>query len=218
MSWVKWGLVALIAMASLALLVLLGVAWIEARQARQNQALMQAPCEQASTTSRAAVIYYSRSGNTALAARHVACLLGASLIALEAPEYSLGLLGLSHALRDAREQQAQITPVDIDLSGFDTLYLGSPVWLYSPAPPIWAFVANHRLDGKRVVLFNKYNSHFAPEYIAALLAKVLAQGAVGFEHRHVLRGRMTRQLTSEQMLQRIDQDWFSNTPPATSRH
>ncbi|MCG8291339.1 hypothetical protein [Pseudomonas entomophila] len=36
--------------------------------------------------------------------------------------------------------------------------------------------------------------------------RIMAQGASSFEHRSVLRGRMTWQLTREQMLQPIDQD------------
>ena len=36
--------------------------------------------------------------------------------------------------------------------------LGSPVWLFRPAPPLWAFVASHRFDGSQVLLFNTFNS------------------------------------------------------------
>ncbi|MCS6786857.1 MAG: hypothetical protein NZ524_07490 [Thiobacillaceae bacterium] len=37
----------------------------------------------------------------------------------------------------------------------------------------------------------------------------MSRGAKSFEHRHVLRGRMTRQLTPEQMLQASDDEWFA---------
>ncbi|MDZ3992288.1 flavodoxin family protein [Pseudomonas sp. Teo4] len=215
MSMARWALIALVAVVLVPLLVLVSVSWIEQRQARRNQVEALDSCAPASRT---AVIYYSRSGNTAVAARHVACRLGAKLIALEAPEYALGVRGLARALQDARSESARIAPVSVDLSAYDTVYLGSPVWLYSPAPPIWAFVAGQRLDGKRVVLFNTYNSHFAPEYIAAFRERVMAQGASSFEHRAVLRGRMTRQLTREQMLQHIDQDWLPASTPSTPIH
>lgn len=205
MSMGKWAVLVVFAIMLVPLLVPISVIWIEKRQAHDNQVELPYACTPASRT---AVIYFSRSGNTALAARHVACRLGATLTALEAPDYALGLHGLGRALLDARGESARISHPAIDLDAFDTVYLGSPVWLYSPAPPIWAFVAGQRLDGKRVVLFNTYNSHFAPEYIAAFRDRVMAQGASSFEHRSVLRGRMTRQITREQMLQRIDQDWF----------
>lgn len=82
---------------------------------------------------RVAVVYFSRSGNTGLAARHIANKLGADLFELKATDYALGLKGWASAMQDARETEADITPRTIDLSGYDTVYLGSPIWLYAPA-------------------------------------------------------------------------------------
>lgn len=166
------------------------------------------------SASRTAVVYFSRSGNTALAARHVAMRFDAQLFPLEAPAYQLGPGGLTNALKDANalkekpEALPEIVPRTIDLTPFDTIWLGSPVWLYSPAPPIWAFVENNRFDGKHVVLFNTFNSNFGDDHIARLKAKVMARGAKSFEHRHVLRGRMTQQQSPDEMLQAIDDLWF----------
>lgn len=192
---------------------LYAVTWIESQQARrlESKAPHTATTENASRT---AVVYFSRSGNTALAARHVAKRLGAQLFPLEAPDYQLGLGGLVHAVKDANTRRENpdllpnITPRTIDLTPFDTVWLGSPVWLYSPSPPIWAFVEHNRFDGQRVVLFNTYNSHIGDDYIEKLKTKVMERGARSFEHRHVLRGRMTQQLTPEQMLQGIDESWL----------
>ncbi len=213
----KWFGILLSTMLMAAVLVLLAVTWIEARQARQlDGKLPYTP--PAFGYSRAAVVYFSRSGNTALAARHVAMRLGAQLYPLQAPAYELGVGGLANALKDADalkdKPQAlpEITPRTVDLTPFDTVWLGSPVWLYSPAPPIWVFVEHNRFDGKRVVLFNTYNSQFGDDHIARLRAKVMDRGATSFEHRHVLRGRMTQQLTPDEMLKAIDDEWFS-TPP-----
>lgn len=58
------------------------------------------------------------------------------------------------------------------------------------------------------MLFNTFNSHIGDEYIAAFKAKVMAHGAKSFEHRHVLRGRMTQQITPDEMLKTIDRAWF----------
>lgn len=212
----KWLAVLFGALLAVAVLVLLAVTWIESRQSRQLAG--KQPYAPPATASRAAVVYFSRSGNTALAARHVARRLDAQLFALEAPDYQLGVGGLAHALKDANalkeklEALPDIRPRTIDLAPFETVWLGSPVWLYSPAPPIWAFVEHNRFDGQHVVLFNTFNSRFGDEHIAAIRAKVMARGAKSFEHRHVLRGRMTQQLTPEQMLQAIDAEWFGSTP------
>lgn len=208
MSWV---FIPLGALAATVVVVLLAVSFIERRQANELAGL-EAESQQVANP-RTAVVYFSRSGNTALAARHLANRLGARLFALDAPAYRLGPGGLVKALGDANalkstpEALPDIVPRTLDLSPFDTLWLGSPVWLYSPAPPIWAFVEHNRFDGKDVVLFNTYNSHFGEEHIEALKAKVMARGAKSFAHRHVLRGRMTRQLTPDQMVAAID-DWL----------
>jgi hypothetical protein len=198
-----------------AVLVLLAVTWIERRQAHRLKDLhLRAPT--ATRESGTAVVYFSRSGNTALAARHVAARLDAPLFELHAPAYRLGLRGLSRALRDANELKSHpealpdITSRPVDLRPFTTVWLGSPVWLYSPAPPVWAFVEHSRFDGQRVVLFNTFNSHIGDDHIAALRAKVMARGARSFEHLHVLRGRMTRQLTPDDMLEAIDARWFGS--------
>lgn len=195
------------------LLYLLAVTLIESYQARQIKDKSPYTVD-ASHRSDTAVIYFSRSGNTALAARHVAKRLDANIIALKAPDYELGLSGLTHAVKDANTRRTQpeklptIIPSKVDLSTYDTVWLGSPVWLYSPAPPIWSFIENNRFDGQHVVLFNTFNSHIGDEYIAAFKAKVMAHGAKSFEHRHLLRGRMTQQITPDEMLKTIDQEWF----------
>lgn len=107
---------------------------------------------------------------------------------------------------DARGSEADISPPIIDLSGYHTVYLGSPIWLYA-APPIRAFVEQNRFDGKRVVLFNSYNSEFKREFIEDFRATVLSKGATSFEHRVVRRGRMTQQTAPGTVLHEIDDAW-----------
>lgn len=120
--------------------ILGSVAWIERRQARQNDGEDRDEPLHEEFHSKAIVIYFSRSGNTALVARHMARRLGAPLVGIRASDYRLGFFGLIRALRDARGSKSLITPETLDLRSFDTVYLGSPVWLYSPAPPIWTFI------------------------------------------------------------------------------
>lgn len=218
MALAHWLLVLAVVAVLVMLGFLVGVTTIEIRQAR-NVAGMEpyvAPTQPA--PSHIAVVYFSRSGNTALAARHVARRLDASLYPLEVPEYALGASGLARSALDAKARRddpsklPDISPRTVDLKPFSTVWLGSPVWFYSPAPPIWAFVEHNRFDGQHVVLFNTFNSNFGDDQIAAFRAKVLAHGARSFEHRHVLRGRMTQQLSPEEMLKAIDAQWFDAEP------
>lgn len=184
------------------------VTWIESRQAQQLHDLHPYPQSTSNGDSRVAVIYFSRSGNTALAARHVARKLDAQLYQIAASDYRLGLIGWVRAMWDARGNAATITPRTMNLDGFDTVYLGSPIWLYSPAPPIWEFISNNRFDGKQVVLFNTLNSEFNPDQIEAFGARLRDRGAKSFEHRFIRRGRMTQQIEPDEMLRLIDAQWF----------
>lgn len=214
MTLAQWLLV-LVAVAGLVMLgFLIGVTTIEGQQARQVAGMEPYATPTQPAPSRVAVVYFSRSGNTALAARHVARRLDASLYSLEVPEYSLGVSGLARsalgakARRDDPAKLPDISPRTVDLKPFDTVWLGAPMWFYSPAPPIWAFVEHNRFDGQHVVLFTTFNSNFGKDQIAAFKAKVLLRGARSFEHRHALRGRMTQQLPPEEMLKAIDLEWF----------
>ncbi|QNN46006.1 hypothetical protein H9L17_12535 [Thermomonas brevis] len=222
----KWIAVAAGVLLLAAGMVPLAIIWIESRQARQAGGMEPHVASAQPARRGAVVVYFSRSGNTALAARHIANRLDADLHALEVPEYALGLRGLAHSALDAdarRNDPARlrgIRPRTLDLRPFDTVWLGSPVWFYSPAPPIWAFVEHNRFDGQRVVLFNTYNSNIGDDQIAAFKARVMARGAASFEHRALLRGRMTRQIGPDEMLRRIDADWLAGDAvraPLTAR-
>ncbi|MCA9472365.1 MAG: hypothetical protein MRJ96_14000 [Nitrospirales bacterium] len=191
-----------------AALVPVTITWIERRQASDLQKLVPYGSPGDGQKSRIAVVYFSRSGNTALAARHVARRLDAQLFEIQASAYRLGLQGWARAMQDARKHEADISPRTIDLGEFETVYLGAPIWLYSPAPPIWDFTEHNRFDGKHVVLFNTFNSQFKPEYIEAFKAQVMERGAQSFEHRFVRRGRMTQQISPDEMIGAIDSEWF----------
>lgn len=204
----KWAALLLLLATGLTGLVLLVVSRIELYQAQQARQWQQTRPVAAATTSTQAVVYFSRSGNTGIVAAHLARRLGAKLFRLQATDYTPGLSGLLRALADARSHAANVDAAAVDLRGIRSLYLGSPIWLYSPAPPIWAFVRNTRLDGIDVVLFNTFNSKFEQRFIDEFAALVRQQGARSFRHLHVKRGRMGQQLTTTDMLTAVDSEWL----------
>jgi flavodoxin len=216
--WWKWGVAALALAAFAAIAVLFVVTRVELHQAKESAERLASTAPKAHSADRIAVVYFSRSGNTAVAAAHIAQRMGAGLFRLEAPAYDVGLPGILHALHDARSHEAVIAPTTLDLRGFDTVYLGSPIWLYSPAPPIWEFARRNRFDGKDIVLFNTFNSKFEQRFIDEFRQVVVAQGARSFRHLFVKRGRMGQQLTTGEMLDKIDAEWslVVGAEPATS--
>jgi len=152
------------------------------------------------------VVYFSRTGNTELLAQEIAGYYQASLLALEAKEYPVGLRGLLHAVADSQEKQALISPEKIELSAYDTVFIGAPIWRYSPAPPVWQFIDNNKLANKKVVLFSTFNSGFQQKYIDEFQARVEAQGGVFISHLYIRRGRMLVQIGSEALLARAREE------------
>lgn len=151
-----------------------------------------------------AVISFSRSGTTRLMANRIAQIYGADEFRIEAPEFDRGVIGLVKATPQARNHDAEIHPEKIDLLKYHTVFLGSPIWLYSPAPPIWAFLKHNDFEGKKVVLFNSHNSKFEQRFIDEFKEIAISRGATSFEHKIILRGRVGSQLSTEEFLKKVD--------------
>ena len=200
----KWLIVLPVLGVLAAIAVALWVTHVENTQHSQNQAYIDQHKRSAPPLSDTAVIVFSRSGNTGVLAQHIADTTDADIHEICAKDYELGIPGWISALRDARKTIATITPNDINLKQYTTVYLGSPIWLYSPAPPIWQFANDQDFTGKDVILFNTFNSKFEQSYIDDFQSLVMANGAKSFKHRYVNRGRMGNQLTTEQMLDVFD--------------
>lgn len=146
------------------------------------------------------VVYFSRSGNTKLLAQEIANYYQASLLALEAKEYPMGVRGLYNSVADSQQKQALISPEKIELSAYDTLFIGAPIWRYSPAPPAWQFIENNNLTNKKVVLFSTFNGGFKQKYIDEFQILVEAKGGVFISHFYIKRGRMLLQISDEELL------------------
>ena len=117
--------------------------------------------------------------------------------------YTLDFGGWRRAADDARNLRlTPIRPRRVDLTRYRLVLLGSPIWLYRPAPPLWSFVQQSQLTGKRVVLFNTYNSRFKAEQIEAFGRAVARRGGRLVDHIHVRRGRVIHQLSGEELVRR----------------
>ncbi len=177
---------------------------VESSQFSKNKSLRQVGSLPVATESKVAVVVFSRSGSTGVLANHIADKRNGHLYEITAEDYDLGIPGWISALKDARNNIADISPEIIDLSTYETIYLGSPIWLYSPAPPIWQFAKNSDFTGKDVVLFNTFNSKFEDSFITDFELLVRTKGAVSFQHLYVNRGRMGDQISTEEMLNNFD--------------
>lgn len=170
---------------------------------RENQKLIE-QFPQSKQPSKTLVVFFSRSGNTEVMARKIAHMTQADVLPLQSARNQLGAVGLLQSAQDARNTHADITPKKVDFSQYDTIYIGSPVWLYSPAPPIYEFAKNNDFTGKKVILFNSMNSKFEQRFIDDF-ARIVTQNGGKFEkHIYVIRGRMGQQMSHAEFMQQIE--------------
>ena len=52
-----------------------------------------------------------------------------------------------------QEEMVEIEPININLSDYDIIILGTPVWWYTMAPVVRSFLSGNNLNGKKVIAF-----------------------------------------------------------------
>lgn len=103
------------------------------------------------------------------------------------------------------QNPAPISPSIIDLSEYSLIFLGSPIWWYWLAPPLWAFVEHNHFEGKNVVLFNSFNSRFKQEEIDEFHDMVENRSGIFLVHVYIRRGRIYNQLSGDELIQAVQQ-------------
>ncbi|ERI49749.1 hypothetical protein N878_02280 [Pseudomonas sp. EGD-AK9] len=132
-------------LAALASLPLIGVADVRAESPKAR-----------STGSRILVAYFSRSGNTRVVAGLIQRALGADLFEIQPaeayPEDYLQTVEQARAERDKGFEPALAARV-ADMSVYDSLFLGFPIWGGTAPPVIRSFLVTHDLSGKTIIPF-----------------------------------------------------------------
>ena len=148
------------------------------------------------------VVYYSRSGNTEAMAREIARKFDADILQIKAERYSLDYRGWRNAANDADDKvtRVQIKPDKVDLEKYRLVFLGSPIWWYRPAPPLWTFVENNYFKDKNLILFNTFNSRFKSEEIEIFRKEIEKKGGRLIDHIFIRRGRVYYQKSGEQLI------------------
>jgi len=150
------------------------------------------------------VVYYSRSGNTEAMAREIARHQRAHIHHIGSDVYTLDFAGWRNAANDARKgRDTPIKSGELDLRQYRLIFLGAPVWLFRPAPPLWTFVEQSDLSGKKVVLFNTFNSRFKEDEFAKFRRRVEARGGQVIDHIYVRRGRVLMQKSRAELLDEV---------------
>lgn len=106
---------------------------------------------------KALVVYFTwTNGNTERIAKALQQALQADILKITAPDdYHEGY---DTVVRKSQEEirrgyRPRVEPAKVDLSGYDTVAIGSPTWWYTIAPPMRTFLEANDFAGKTVVPF-----------------------------------------------------------------
>ena len=118
---------------------------------------------------KAAIFYFTMSGNTELAAKEVAEATGAPLVRLHAePPYTVDDIDWTHPdARCTREHKdhsllPRVKPFGVDISSLDTVFIGFPIWWHEEPAVIRTFLDNYGEQLKGKVIFPFCTSYESP--------------------------------------------------------
>jgi flavodoxin len=102
------------------------------------------------------ILYYSYGGNTRKIAKMIQHKTGGDIAEIETVK---PYTGNYDAVVEQGDQEVksgfmpEIKPLNLDLSDYDTIILGSPVWWYTFAPAMKTFLHDYDLTGKTIYPF-----------------------------------------------------------------
>ena len=102
------------------------------------------------------IVYFSYTGNTSMIANKIKEKLDCDILEIETVvPYSKDY---DSVVNDEQNSEAsnhlpEIKKLNIDLSKYDIIILGTPVWWYRPCPTIRTFLTENNLDGKTIIPF-----------------------------------------------------------------
>lgn len=119
----------------------------------------------------ALIVYFSFDGNTKLIAEKIGETLNADVVELKTskkyPTEGIGKYfwgGKSVVFGD----KPTLTNESIDLSRYETIIIGTPVWAGSFAPPIRSFVNDYKIINKKIAIFASHGGGGAAKCFAKL--------------------------------------------------
>jgi flavodoxin len=104
-------------------------------------------------TSKAIVLYYSRTGDTRVVARTIQVALDCDLQEIKDLKDRSGIKGFWGGMKDVTNKgKAEIKPETLDLKAYELIVICSPVWGMQFAPAITTFMSTIDFKDKKVIL------------------------------------------------------------------
>ncbi len=116
---------------------------------------------QKETTPKMLVLYYSQTSNTKGVAQEIAMKLGADIEEIVPVElYDGDFQATIERGKKELDEAAypEIQPLKADVANYDVIFLGYPIWFGTYAPPVFTWLDQVDLSGKKVVAFCTFGS------------------------------------------------------------
>ncbi|MFT4007645.1 MAG: flavodoxin [Lacrimispora sp.] len=128
------------------------------------------------------VVYFSFSGNTKFIAEKVAETISADIIELKiSKKYPAD--GFQKYFWGGKSvifgEKPRLMNGPIDLNGYKTIIIGTPVWAGSFTPPIKSFISEYEIRGKRIALFATHAGGGAQKCFAKLKKELSGNEFIG---------------------------------------
>ena len=118
-------------------------------------------CGPKKSNTKSLVLYYSQTGATEMVAQELQKMLGADIESIELENPYTGTY-METVQRAGKERESgelpALLPLKSDLSKYDVIYLGYPIWYGTYAVPVMSLVKEYDFAGKKIVTFCTFGS------------------------------------------------------------
>lgn len=123
------------------------------------------------------VVYYSLTGKTKLVAETIAQTLGGDIRQIEEVSTRRApLVYITGGFSAAMGLKSKIKPINFDISDYDVIYLGTPIWGRKQAPAINTFMSKTDFRNRNVILFATMGGDNYTVAIKTMTNKIEADG------------------------------------------
>ncbi len=152
----------------LGIVVVAAIAFVAGCRILANRSTEATVALTAKIPGKVAVVFYSQSkvGNTATVAKWIAKHTGDELVPIETVEAYPDAYGetLKAAKKDMENGGTRAIKAVPPLDGYDVVFIGTPIWYGTYAPPVAEFFKTHSFAGKTVVPFCTHGGGGAGRY------------------------------------------------------
>ena len=124
------------------------------------------------------VVFYSLTGKTRIVAQAIAEEIGATILEVEESRARTSgfLVYLTGGFAAFANRASKIKPVAVDVSQYDRVFIGSPVWASRPAPAVNSFIYKTDFEGRTVIPFVTLGGNSPAAALTNMTAKIRTRG------------------------------------------